>query len=82
MTLIRQGFLGGMVVKNLLASAGDAGVSGLILGLGRPYGEGNGNPVQYSCLENGQRGLVVSSPWGCKELRRSQGLSTHSLIRR
>ena len=36
-------------VNNLPASAGDAG---LIPGLGRSPGEGNGNPLQYSCLEN------------------------------
>ena len=33
-------------------SAYNAGDSGLISGLGRPPGEGNGNPLQYSCLEN------------------------------
>ena len=33
-------------------SACDARVVGLILGLGRSPGEGNGNPPQYSCLEN------------------------------
>ena len=33
-------------------SACDAGDLGSILGLGRPPGEGNGNPLQYSCLEN------------------------------
>ena len=32
--------------------AGDAGDAGSILGLGRSPGEGNGNPRQYSCLEN------------------------------
>ena len=32
--------------------AGDSGDSGLIPGLGRPLGEGNGKPLQYSCLEN------------------------------
>ena len=37
------------VVKNLPANAGD---TGLILGLGRSPGVGNGNPLQYSCLEN------------------------------
>ena len=42
-------FPGGSVVKNLLANAGDVG---LIPGLGRYSGEGNGNPLQYSCLEN------------------------------
>ena len=34
------------------ASACNAGDPGLILGLGRSHGEGNGNPPQYSCLEN------------------------------
>ena len=33
-------------------SAGDTGDMGLILGSGRSPGEGNGNPFQYSCLEN------------------------------
>ena len=32
--------------------AGDAGDAGLIPGSGRSPGEGNGNPLQYSCLEN------------------------------
>ena len=41
-----------LVVKNPLASAGDARDTGSIPGLGRPPGEGNGNPFQYSCLEN------------------------------
>ena len=43
------GFSGGSVVKNPPANAGDIG---LILGLERLPREGNGNPVQYSCLEN------------------------------
>ena len=34
------------------ANAGDTGDSGSIPGLGRSPGEGNGNPLQYSCLEN------------------------------
>ena len=42
-------FPGGSVVKNLPASAGDASS---IPGLGRSPGEGNGNPLQYSCLGN------------------------------
>ena len=37
------------MVKYLPASAGDVG---LIPGLGRSPGEGNGNPLQYSCLGN------------------------------
>ena len=47
-----RGFPGGTVVKNLPANAGDAGDAGLIPGSGRSLGGGNGNPLQYSCLEN------------------------------
>ena len=43
------GFPGGSAVKNPPAKAGDGG---LIPGLGKPPGEGNGNPLQYSCLGN------------------------------
>ena len=46
---ISLGFPGGSVVKNMPASAGDAG---LIPGLGRTPGEGNGNQLQYSHLGN------------------------------
>ena len=45
----QPGFPGGSVVKNLPVNAGD---SGLIPGLGRSPGEGNGCPLQYACLEN------------------------------
>ena len=41
-----------LLVKNPPASAGDIRDSGLILWSGRSPGEGNGNPLQYSCLEN------------------------------
>ena len=47
--LSRWGFPGGSGVKNPLATAGDAAS---IPGLGRSPGEGNGNPLQHSCLEN------------------------------
>ena len=40
------------MVKNLPANSGDAGNLGSIPGLGRSPGGGNGNPLQYSCLEN------------------------------
>ena len=43
------GFPVSLVVKNLLANARDADS---IPGSGRSPGEGNGNPLQYSCLEN------------------------------
>ena len=46
------GFLVDAMVKNLPANAGDAVDAGLIPGLGRSPGEGNGNPLQYSCLGN------------------------------
>ena len=39
-------------VKNLPASVGDAEDLGSISGSGRSLGEGNGYPLQYSCLEN------------------------------
>ena len=44
-----KGFPSDSVVKNLTASAGDT-VS--VPGSGRSSGEGNGNPLQYFCLEN------------------------------
>ena len=40
------------MVKNLPAVAGDKGDVGLIPGMGRSPGGGNGNPLQYSCWEN------------------------------
>ena len=44
-----ENFTGGSDVK---ASAYNAGNLGSVPGLGRSLGEGNGNPLQYSCLEN------------------------------
>ena len=44
-----MGFIDGTVLKNPPANAGDVGS---IPDLGRSLGEGNGNPFQYSCLEN------------------------------
>ena len=46
---MKLGFPGGSVVKNPRAHAGD---TGSIPGLGRSPGEGNANPLQYSCLGN------------------------------
>ena len=45
-------FPGGLVVKNLPASERDAGDLSSVPGLGRFLGEGNGHPIQVSCLEN------------------------------
>ena len=47
-----MGFLDGSVVNNLSCNVGDSGSPDSILGLERSPGEGNGNPLQYSCLEN------------------------------
>ena len=41
-----------LVVKNPPANAGDSREAGSMPGLGRSPGVGNGNPLQYSCLEN------------------------------
>ena len=43
------------------------------------YGEGNGTPLQYSCLEksHGWRNLVGCSPWGCKESDTTEQLHFH-----
>ena len=51
-SILATGFLSGSVVKNLPAYAGTAGDMGLISGLGRYPEEGNGTPLQYSCLGN------------------------------
>ena len=59
-----------LVVKNLSANAGDIRDSGWIPGSGRSPGEGNGNPLQISCLENPMdRGAWQATvPQGHKEL--------------
>ena len=46
------GFPVGSTVENLPANAGDTGDAGSSLGSGRSPGVRNGNPLQYSCLEN------------------------------
>ena len=60
-----------LVVKNTPANAGDARDSSLIPGLGRVPGVGNGNPLQYSCLE---------SPW-TEEPGRLQSMKPQSRTR-
>ena len=59
--VLQGAFQVALVVKNLLANAGNIRDRvALIPGLGRPPGGGHGNPLQYSCLENPheQRNLV------------------------
>ena len=55
-----------LMVKNPPANAGDPRDMSSIPGLGRSPGVGNGNTLQYSCLEkfHGQRSLAGYSPWG------------------
>ena len=58
-----------LAVKNLPANAGDIRDTGLIPGLGRSPVEENGNPLQYSCLENPMdRGVW----WVCKVLNTTE----------
>ena len=47
-----KSFPGGLVVKNMPANVGDAGVTGSIPVSGRSPGEVKGNSLQYPCLEN------------------------------
>ena len=75
-----MGFPGGSDGKESACTAGDL-VS--IPGLGRFPGEGNGNPLQYSCLQNPMdRGAWWGcSPCGHKELDMTEGLThTHTHI--
>ena len=59
-----------LLVTNLPASAGDIKVIGSIPGLGRSSGEGNGNPLQYSCLENSiDRGADRLQSMGSQRVR-------------
>ena len=61
-----KGFPGG---SNGKVSAHNVGDLGSIPGSGRSPGEGNGNPLQYSCLENSMDGGAwwANSPWDSKE---------------
>ena len=67
---LREGRLPrGLSGKEPACGAGATGDSGPIPGSGRSPGEGSGNPLQYSHLENrhGQRCLAGYSPWDHKE---------------
>ena len=66
------------MVKDPSANAGDIRVPSLIAGLGRSPGGGDGNPLQYSCLESpmDKRSLAGYSPRGHKESDMTERLST------
>ena len=76
-----RGFPGGSVVKNPPAKARDnTRDAGLISGWGRAPGEGNGNPFQYSCMENSlDRGAWWATVHGVKksQTRVSMHACTH-----
>ena len=71
----------GQQVKNPPANIGPTGVVGLIPGLEDPLQEGNGHPLQYSCLGkfHGWRKLAGYSTWGCKESDMTEQLSMHAI---
>ena len=78
-------FLSGILILGFLGrsegkeSAYNVGDLGSIPQLGRSLGGGNGDPLQYSGLENphGQRSMSGYSPWGCKELDMTESLSSN-----
>ena len=78
---------GVVVVKNLPARAGDLRDMGSIPGSGRSPGRGNGNPLQYSCLDNSMdRGACwaivhgVTKSWTrLKQLGEDQSIKSQNL---
>ena len=65
--LFTGGNAGGAVVNNLPANAGDTGDRGSISGSGKFPGGGNGNPLQYSCLENSMDRSLEGCSLCCRE---------------
>ena len=66
---IVQGSQVALVVKNPPANAGDVRDAGSIPGSGRSPGVWNGNPVQYSCLENPRdRGALWAAVYGVTQI--------------
>ena len=77
--VLLSGFPCGSACKESAHNVGDLG---LIPGLGRSPGEGNGNPLQYSCFENSvQRGDLWAAVHGVAQSRtRLRQLSMHACI--
>ena len=68
-----------LVAKNPPANARDARDAGSIPGLGRSLGEGNGNPLQYSCLENPMdSGAWLATVHGIAELDTTEHKHVHT----
>ena len=78
-SVLHRASLVAQMVQNLPAKQETLG---LIPGLGRSPGEGNGYPLQYSGLENphGQGSLVGYSPWDRKESDTTERLTSLSLF--
>ena len=76
--LWHKDFPGGSDSKASVSNVRDLG---LIPGLGRFPGEVNGNPLQYSCLENPMEEELGAGyyPWGCKESGTTERLHVHFL---
>ena len=68
------------MVKSPPANVGDIRDLSSIPGLGKYPGEGHGNPLQDSCLENEQRSLVGYSPRSCKELDATKHACMHTIL--
>ena len=81
--IIRKKSQVALVVKNLPVT-GDKRDTGLLPGLGRSPGEGNGNPLQYSCLENPtDRGVWWATVHGATNSQtRPKRLSMHACVLR
>ena len=70
---------GCLLVDNMPDNAGDIGDAGLIPGMERFPGGGNGNLLQYSCLENPvDRGAWWTTVHGVTELDTTEQLSMHT----
>ena len=70
------------LVKNLPAIAGDTRDSGSIPGSGRSPGEGNGNLLQYSCLENCHEQRSQASYRSWSQRVRHDRAHTHTVIKK
>ena len=69
-TIRLMGFPGGTMVMTPPANAGDERGAGSVPGWRRSLGEGNGNPLQYSCLENSMdRGACLATVYGVAKSR-------------
>ena len=81
---MRLGFPGGSDGKESPCNTGGTRGMGLILGLGRLPGEGNGNPLQYSCLGNSRdRGVWQATVHRVAESDMTEQLTlTHNEVRK